>query len=855
MPFKHSITFFILSILFNQKILITSRLSNQFVERICSKGKYFPSPNSKDFSTSYNYYIDQRMKTTKMFDFMLSSLFNGTVSDNISQFISKAYPSILIFLLILIAIIMYIIILNWCCKKKILFVNKQNKDKNVKKMIFIIFIILLIIVISLCVTGIIFLNKYYSEINYSTCSLLHFTRNSIEGNYSTENVPKFAGMKNIINSIDNTINLINNLNDEEYSNLFKKFNDINNLNNKINTNFTKLDEKYSINNKQITLSSDKDNNSYMVTYFQQKFGEKADKNSILGDIYNNYSEINDFVNDLTLVKDDINYIYTNKDSFITTITNSKKIIENINEIFNIIEDNIAEHYLSYKNWISNKMIYIITISYILTLIINISLIPLSSIYSYKEKFNKNFLKSFLDFMWNFQFILSIFSLIISSFIFLLHIFGNESPKAITYMLSNTYMSDISNPKNIFKNYYTQTTFDSINTCYNSTTTNNMNDIIHLENTNFNYINNLYKNINNLLNSYYNILPNTIQNLTTKIPNYNNLLSNYVLDIKTITDYENFGKSDFNYNLNILNLYTDSSNDNSYQMQCFLGTKDVWVGNKKDCPENYIYSEKGNEIKNCLLLSEWNERNAYERYYPACMTNDLENLNDFTEPIFNRLKGIYNNVNTSISNITNNFSYILNNINNLENLINDEIENDYEFLNNFIKDYKNYNENNSIYDMFNCEILKNDLIDFYDSTFNNLNKYALIHFYCNLFIGIVIFISNIFIIKLLYEFYVEFYSEEEEKKENFSEKPLVKKNENENDNNNNKENNKVPSLKENSVKDEYTPNKDYFKDKVMNNKNDNNNNILNLNNNNITYSNSNQNKNSTFNNSDKNETEQ
>ena len=74
MTFKHLIIIFILSFLFNKKILINSRLSNQFAERICSKAKYFPSPNSYDFSTSYNYYIDQRMKTTKMFDFMLSSL-------------------------------------------------------------------------------------------------------------------------------------------------------------------------------------------------------------------------------------------------------------------------------------------------------------------------------------------------------------------------------------------------------------------------------------------------------------------------------------------------------------------------------------------------------------------------------------------------------------------------------------------------------------------------------------------------------------------------------------------------------------------------------------------------------------
>ena len=201
------------------------------------------------------------------------------------------------------------------------------------------------------------------------------------------------------------------------------------------------------------------------------------------------------------------------------------------------------------------------------------------------------------------------------------------------------------------------------------------------------------------------------------------------------------------------------------------------------------------------------------------------------------------------------------------MINIEIENDYELFSNFIKDYKNYNENNSVYEMFNCEILKNDLIDFYDSTFNNLNKYALIHFYCHLFIGIVIFVSNYFIIRLLNEFYIENYIEEEEdeKKENKSDKPLVNKNENENNNdnnnndnnsinNNNNTNNKVPSVKENSVKSDYTPNKDYFNNKVINDNNNNNNNVLNLNNN-LSNSLSNQNKNSTFNNSAKNETEQ
>ena len=872
MTFKHFIIIFILSFLFNKKILINSRLSNQFAERICSKAKYSPSPNSNDFSTSYNYYIDQRMKTTKMYDFMLSSLYNGTVSHNISQFLSRAYPSILIFILILFSLIMYIIVLFWCCKKRILFVNKQSKDKKVKRLLFIIFIILMTIVIGLCILGVFFLNKYYKEINYSTCSLLHFTRHSLEGNYSTEIVPKFAGMKNIINSIDNTIKIINKLSEDEYPNLFSKYDDIYNINNEINDNLTKLDEKYSINNNQITKSADRDNEGYMLTYFQQKFGEITDEESILGELNKKYSEIDDFVNELTLVKNNIDYINSNNESFITEITNSKKIFENINEIFNIIEDNIAEHYLSYKNWISNKMIYIISISYIIILIINVSLIPLISLYSYKEKFNKNFLKNVLDFLWNFQFILSIFSLLISSFIFFLHIFGNESPKAITYMLSNTYMSDKTNQKNIFKSYYTQTIFDSINTCYNSTSTKNMNDVIHLDNTKFNYINILYKNINNVLKSYYNILPNTIENLNTQIPNYNNLLSNYVLDIKTITDYENFGKSDFNYNLNIFNHYTDYSIDNSYQMQCFLGTKDFWVGNKDDCPENYVYTDKGNEDKNCLLISEWNEQNVKERYYPACITIDFQNLDTFTNPIFERLKDIYNNVNTSISNITTNFSYILNNVNKLNNLINIEIENDYELFSNFIKDYKNYNENNSVYEMFNCEILKNDLIDFYDSTFNNLNKYALIHFYCHLFIGIVIFVSNYFIIRLLNEFYIENYIEEEEdeKKENKSDKPLVNKNENENNNNNNNDNNinnnninnnnnntnnKVPSVKENSVKSDYTPNKDYFNNKVINDNNNNNNNdVLNLNNN-LSNSQSNQNKNSTFNNSSKSETEQ
>ena len=138
--------------------------------------------------------------------------------------------------------------------------------------------------------------------------------------------------------------------------------------------------------------------------------------------------------------------------------------------------------------------------------------------------------------------------------------------------------------------------------------------------------------------------------------------------------------------------------------------------------------------------------------------------------FDALKNFDNKNRQLINNIFNANTNIYNLILEISKKLITEYQNDYLFFENFLYNYIKYNgliKSSTIYDMFDCSILRYDLIDFYDIAIHKFNKVALIQIILITFAGILLYISQYFSVRLIYVFDKDFdenYSEEESEEE-------------------------------------------------------------------------------------------
>ena len=180
-------------------------------------------------------------------------------------------------------------------------------------------------------------------------------------------------------------------------------------------------------------------------------------------------------------------------------------------------------------------------------------------------------------------------------------------------------------------------------------------------------------------------------------------------------------------INELNKYTDYSNKDTYQINCVTNTYDIWVTNREDCPSSYDYSIDGSQEKNCLIMSEWTIDMITLRYKPTCKTKSGEKTSQKTTKYLERLKEFYDENKQLVINMNNGIDNLISLHDELINNINLEIRNDNNTFLNFTLPYSMFTNDTSIYELFDCGILKDDLIDFYDITRHKLSINSIVHF--------------------------------------------------------------------------------------------------------------------------------
>ena len=775
---------FILLIIISKILYIKNDINYKEIERICKSGKFDSYKRKENYTTLDEYYYDQVSTELSSNEYIISFLINGSFTKKISKFKNRILFTIIIIILSISIFLSYIIILilwnkNICIFRNLKKIERIRKQRICKYCGYILTIFLICCGVICCIYALSLNKKLKRDINASLCALYLFISHSIDG-FSDDTIinntfPIFPGFSKFDESLSNTSSLINT--ELSNSNIFQKYSDIINKDQNI---LNKIEE-YSINYATTKIvpspSPYYKNTITLILIYQQLFGPYTSPNTILGQLYNEYiNNINAAVNSLKNLKTDINNIKTYSSEIITTISNIMEEFDGFENLYMDIYNVIGKNYQKLKNRISKILFIFIYMIFYCVLFESFLVLLLLSCFICGKKPTKcmYYVKIFFFIFWNFMFFTIICIFILNCFLSFYITVNKESIQVFNYMLSNEYMGNTNDNKNIFlKEIKTNSLFPSyFQSCINGKSSNsNLGYLFGIDKSYLNYINSLYVDYTNFKNYSLNI-ESSLNNIKSIFEN--NSLEEYKNNIILTTNYSYYKENDVKYNFDILNSYTDSSNPNSHQIECIISKKDYWVSIKDDCPSNYLYLSNENLFNEggyyCLILNEWTYNEQYIRYSSACKTYNNENLDSFTGMYFDALKNFDNLNRELVNNIINANTNIYNLIEDISKNLIDEYKNDYSFFENFLYSYIQYNgliKSSTIYDMFDCSILRYDLIDFYDIAINKVNKEGLIQIILITITGILLYISQYFSVRVMYIFDKDFddnYSEEESEEE-------------------------------------------------------------------------------------------
>ena len=782
---KENKNLFILLIFISKILYIKNDINYKEIERICKSGKFNLYKRKENYTTLDEYYNDQVNDESTSNEYIISFLLNGSFTKKISKFNNKILFTIIMIILSISIFLSYIILIilwnnNLCLFRNLKPLERIRKKRNCKYCGYITTIFFICCGIICFIFALSLNNKLKRDMNASLCALFNFISHSFDGfsedTISNNSFQIFPGFSKFDDSLSNTSSLIN----TELSNIkiFQKYTDIINEDENI---LNKIEE-YSINYATTKLipspSPFYKNTVNLLLIYQELFGPYTSSNTLLGEFYNEYiNNINAAVNSLKNLKTDINNIKTYSSeikNYITSIMEEFDGFENLYlDIYNIIGKNYQK---LNKRITKNIFLFIYVIFYCVLFGSCLVLLMLSFFICGKKPTKCMYnVKIFFFVFWNFMFIIIICTFILICFLSFYRTVNKESISVFNYMSSNEYMGNTNDNTNIFLNeIMTNSLFPSyFQSCLNGKSSNsNLGYLFGIDKSYLKYINSLYEDYTNFKIYSLNI-ESTLSNIKS-IFEKTSILEEYKNNITKTTNYSYYKENDVKYNFDILNSYTDSSYPNSHQINCVVSRKDYWVSIKDDCPNNYNYLSNENlfyEGRNyCLILNEWTYNEQYIRYSSACKTYNNENLDSYTSMYFDALKNFDNKNRQLINNIFNANTNIYNLILEISKKLITEYQNDYSFFENFLYNYIKYNgliKSSTIYDMFDCSILRYDLIDFYDIAIHKFNKVALIQIILITFAGILLYISQYFSVRLIYVFDKDFdenYSEEESEEE-------------------------------------------------------------------------------------------
>ena len=751
---KHKKSFFFLIIITIKVILISSATTDFEMERICSSAGFDKADHKDGYRTVQHYADDDNIELTEAHPFYRTLFLEGK-KGNLNSFIKSILLDLVIIGLSLLALINYILFifiwLSHCCLFKI-YTDKQKlqKQKTCKYCTFVLMLIYFFISFGLSMLGVLLIQNYKKSLKLSNCALLRFTNHGLYG--SGQN---YSGVYNLKDSFINSSYSLNKI-DSFIEKMFIYYNNIINLNDLFDQDIDEYN-KLSTEGQVYSPNPEAEKFDYITMNYQPIYGPKTNSSTIIGIINEKYEgKIKPIVENLKNIKGYFDNLQKHKAAYISELIKYGEYFETMKMMYESINRNIGKVYSNYMKSGSNIVCNLTIILYIIFPVLILLILIFIFIYICRKEatvFVKKYVRNIIHVLWNILFIFNCVGLILSGYIGTYRKYSYNLIPSFNHIISSVTIKDAESEDNLFIEFANDSeiskSLELFSTCYNSTQSTNLANILGIRDSLLNYFNLIYQNYKILLHYVYNNSLN--EDIITFVTEKKKSLDEYLYNITKTTSPETHLERDVSIFIKELNRYTNFGDENTYQISCATNVYDIWVTNKDDCPKGYTYSLDGSQTKNCLVISEWTDIFYKLRYGPVCKTTKGTNTRDEVNFYLDRLKEYYEqnemliqNMKKGADNLINLHDYLINNITL-------EILNDNETFLNFTLPYSMFTNDTNIFSLFDCGLLKDDLIDFYYYTRHKLSTNSLIHIIFLLLISIFNIAGIYILIKILYVF--------------------------------------------------------------------------------------------------------
>ena len=740
--------------------IVKSATTDLEMERICSSAEFDKAEHKDGYRTIQHYADDDNIELTKAHPFYRSLFMEGKAS-NLNSFINSIALELVIEAIAVLAFFNYFLfICIWsrhsCLFKKFTDRQKLKKQKHCKYCTFIIMLVYFFISMGLSVLGIIFISSYKKALKLSDCGLLRFTNHGLYGEELS-----YAGALNLKDSFINSSYSLNQI-ETFYSKIFYYYSDIEYYNNTFNEKINDYNS-YAVENQVLSPNPDKQKTDYIKMNYQHLYGPKTNYSTILGVIYQKYeNKIKPIVLSLTNLNNYFGKLIDNKNAYLNELKKYGEYFDIMKMMYESINRNIGKVYSDYMKSGTNILYNLTIIFYVIFPILIIPIIVFIFIYICKKEatiFIKKYVRLIIHVLWNILFLFSSLGLVLSGYIGTYRKYSYNLIPSFNHLISSNTIMNVTSEDNLFIEFANSSEFSKsielFNACYNSTHSTNIANILGIRDSLLYYFDQIYKEYNSLLFYVYNNSLN--EDIYPFIEEQINIIDTYLDDIKKTTSFGTHRENDFSIYINELNRYTNFGDENTYQSNCVTKRNDIWVVNKDNCPNGYIYSLDGpiSQAKYCLFIPDWIKDYYSLRYKSTCKPKIngviAGILREKVEFYLDRIKEFYDQNKNLIVYMKIGAEMLMEIHDELIDIIYSEIENDNNTFLNFTLPYSMFTNDTNIYNLFECGILKNDLIDFYYYTRHKLSTNTLMHMLFLLMISLFNIAGIYILIKILYIF--------------------------------------------------------------------------------------------------------
>ena len=529
-------------------------------------------------------------------------------------------------------------------------------------------------------------NLFDKELNNISTSFHNFKSNS---QYGYRNGSKafigFANMKEYMNEVITSIELITSKADSVF---------IEGSNEEIEENINLYDNYINELSQKgdMTLSNPSSPTKEGVTPIYVKELSLSNKNSMLNKIKNEYSST---IKKAYAIINDINkesrILTTNqKGKSQSSINQINQKIKDLNTVFNNKTSFLSENFITfYKTSFSLSMFYykLIFISFMLLILLILFLL---FIYFYVKN---ECVKIILHLLWNITLFLLICSLVASSSLMLISHYSKKSVPIINGMISSSKRSSIYD--------------SSMNVCFNKN--GDLYSHFQMVESGIDKINKAINQLSNEINSISYI------EKSKSLPQLKSFLEKY---------YDDYSSSTTDVDINgLLSEISSKTNNVNDDIELCM-TKDIWVTNKKKCNDEYIYmpkSEIGNRdsnSKNCFIIQDqYDDSDLFLLYGSSCNSEDASYIR---QTILSITQFYLDN-----SNLLQDISLLIDTITDKYNSLMDDINKQSQFIEDTFKEsinsHKQSYQSEELPSLFNCHLIKNDLMLFYNTTYAHFSS--------------------------------------------------------------------------------------------------------------------------------------